>query len=638
MLLNMLHRSGWYGSPIKTLARGPLLLVLTAALLVGCGSDPEESKQQIQPRYEPAASDFFRVPWPSDHRVLADGTVDLSDFPDAEFPMIASMRASIEGTLVGFSTMPVGYIELDLDPGPEALLSPAQTLDPNSAVQLLALGDHCGERVPIEMQIAQEEGKHIRPRVLQLAPVPGFALRQGVPYAFVVLRSFGAAAGLETARPAAYDELLDGSAEGALADALAPLRSCAKDAPLNLDSVAIATVFTTQDVLGPARALRDAVNDPGVAAAPEISGWAQSDKYTSNGHTSFTATYQTPMFQDGVSPYTQSGGVIHFVDGKPTLQGTEKVPMIITVPDGSGPFPVLMWVDGTGWGQWSHVSSKLSKDLLAAGFAIASYMPQFHGDRATPDSDPATHTYNFLNPMSGRNVLRQQLADAAYFIRVLREAVPKIQGAPQLDTTALVFGGQSQGAQNGALLASVEPEVKAFVLNGLASFLTITILERKDGTDYEALLKVLLGIHIEIDRFYPAIQLMQLGADSVDPHNYARGWRGWSGKPSGANLFVLNGFTDFTTHPLGMNAITIAGDMEVIAPGGWDVDPHGVWERNPAALPISGNRTDYDDKPHTVATYLDAEESHYTIYGKPQERARAVTFLLDALSGMPSLE
>ncbi len=620
--------------------RGPLALALTFALLCGCaGSDPDEVTQQIQPRYEPAASDFFRMPWPSDHRVLADGTVDLSDFPDAEFPAIAGMRDAIEGTVVGFSTMPVGYVELDIDPGPAALLSPAQTLDAKAAVQLLAVSqDHCGERVPIEMQIAQEEAKHLRPRVLQLAPVPGFVLRQGVSYAFVVMRSFGAEAGYQTTRPGAYDGLLDGSASGALADALAPLRSCASSAQIKLDDVAIATVFTTQDVLGPARALRDAVNDPAIAAVPVLSGWAQSEKYTGSGHTSYEATYQTPMFQDGQSPYGSEGGEIHFENGKPVVQNTEKVPMIVTVPDGSGPFPVLMWVDGTGWGQWSHVSSKLSKDLLAAGFAIASYMPQFHGKRATPNSDPATHTYNFLNPKSGRNVLRQQLADAAYFIRVLREAVPTIQGAPQLDTTALVFGGQSQGAQNGALLASVEPEIKAFVLNGLASFLTITILERKDGTDYEALLKVLLGIHTEIDRFYPAIQLMQLGADSVDPHNYASGWQGWSGKPSGANLFVLNGYTDFTTHPLGMNAVTIAGDMGVVAPGGWDVDPHGVWPREPAPLPISGNRTGYDDKPHTVATYLDAEESHYTIYGKSQERARAVAFLLDALSGMPSLK
>ena len=62
--------------------------------------------------------------------------------------------------------------------------------------------------------------------------------------------------------------------------------------------------------------------------------------------------------------------------------------------------------------------------------------------------------------------------------------------------------------------------------------------------DFEALLKALVGIHNEIDRFHPVLALLQLGADSVDPHNYAAGWRGWEGKPGGAHLFVLKRVTN----------------------------------------------------------------------------------------------
>ena len=251
----------------------------------------------------------------------------------------------------------------------------------------------------------------------------------------------------------------------------------------------------------------------------------------------------------------------------------------------SGTFPVLLWVDGTGWTQWGHVTSSLTRDLLDAGFAVASYMPQFHGDRATPGASPELHTYNFNNPAAGRNVIRQQIADTAYFIRVLEEALPTLPNPPPLDTAKLVFGGQSQGAQNGALLAAVEPEVRAFVLNGLASYLTITILERKDGADYEALLKAVLGIHTEIDRFYPALQILQLGADSGDGQNSAPGWEGRSGNATGAHLFVLNGYNAFATHPRGIDAGTIAGDLAPIDPPGWDVDPQGVWQRSAEPRP-----------------------------------------------------
>ena len=155
--------------------------------------------------------------------------------------------------------------------------------------------------------------------------------------------------------------------------------------------------------------------------------------------------------------------------------------------------------------------------------------------------------------------------------------------------------------------------------------------------DYEGLIKSLTGIVGEIDRYHPILAMLQLGADSVDLHNYAVAWKGWEGKPAGANLFVLNGHEDFTTHPIGMNAITIAGDLAPVEPPGWDVDPFGVWDRQPEPLPIAGNRPAFDGGSVTLATYLDATTSHFTIYDLWAERTRAIAFLVDALDGMPTL-
>ncbi|MBW2457472.1 MAG: hypothetical protein JRI68_23395 [Deltaproteobacteria bacterium] len=612
------------------------------AALPGCGGDGETSPPPAGPgfRYEPGSADFFATPWPSDHRVLADGTVDLGAFPRQGVAIVASMVGAIEGTIVGFSTMPTGYFQLQGDFGVPSLPTPSESLAEGAAVQLVAVGaDHCGQRIPVEMQIsvANELDPFLPGNVLQITPVPGFVLHQKVPYAFIVNRSFGSASGHPAERPPAWDAYLLGSQGGSIADSLEPLRSCAAEGAIELDEVALATVFTVQDVVGPARALREAVADPTYSDAPQINGWAESAPYSGSDYTSYTATYETPIFQTGVSPYDEGGDIVFDDEGRPAIQGWEQVPMIVIVPDGTGPYPVALWVDGTGWGQWSHVSSSLTQALLDAGFAVASYMPQFHGERATPGAEPEMHTYNFFNPAAGRNVLRQQMADTSYFIRVLREAVPAVAGAPELDCSRLVLGGQSQGAQNGAMLAAIEPEVHAFVLNGLAAYLTITVLERKDVVDYEGLLKSLVGIHGELDRFHPVLAMLQLGADSVDLHNYATVWKGWEGNPTGADLFVLNGYQDFTTHPIGMNAVTIAGDLAPVEPPGWDVDPFGVWERQPETLPIAGNRPAFDGGSVTLATYLDGNTSHFTIYDLSQERARAVAFLVDALDGMPTL-
>ncbi|MCC6528193.1 MAG: hypothetical protein IT373_36435 [Polyangiaceae bacterium] len=612
-----------------------LLSLVCVASASGCSSPTTEevADTSLQLRYEPASADFFATPWPSSARLLADGTVDLTNLPGGGFGFLELVRSAIEGRVHGFSTMPVGFFQMAEDPGDAVLLTPAASHAPGAAVALVALDpDHCGEPVPVEMQISRTpDDQYLPVGVLEIAPVPGFALRQGVDYAFVVKKSFGAPAGRTTARPAAWD------ADLASAPELEPLRACAAQGGVVLDELALATVFRPQDVLTEARALRDAVADPTYATAPVLTDWASAPSYAGATWDAFTAHYQTPIFQAGTSPYDEGGDIVFGADGRPEIQRWEQVPMLLLAPQGAGPHPLLLFIDGTGWGEWSHVSSSETQALLAAGFAVASYMPQFHGSRATPGSDPETHTYNFLNPIAGRNVLRQQLADTSYFVRVLREAVALEPTAPVLDTTSLVFAGQSQGSQNGAMLAAIEPEIRAFVLNGLASYLSVTILERKDILDYAALLKGLLAIQGPIDRFHPVLSVLQLGADSIDLHNYAGAWRGWEGKPAGAHLFVLNGHNDTTTAPKGMEAITIAGDLAPVAPPGWDVDPFGVWDRDAEPLPISGNRLAFDGGDLTQATHLDADTGHFTIYDKPAERARAVAFLVDALAGVPTL-
>ena len=189
----------------------------------------------------------------------------------------------------------------------------------------------------------------------------------------------------------------------------------------------------------------------------------------------------------------------------------------------------------------------------------------------------------------------------------------------------------------GALVAGVETEIRAYVLNGVGAYLSITAVEVSTPVDYNAMFQLLLGVDERLDRFNPVISLIQLGAEVVDPINYARYWRGWETHRAGSSLYLINGVHDDYT-PVGtMNSITICGGVQPIDPPGWDVDPFDVWDLEPAPLPLSGNTESVSGNPLTIATYLSPTEGHFTIYDVPEARALAVEFWLSALEGAPVL-
>ncbi|MCA9719955.1 MAG: hypothetical protein KC468_35135 [Myxococcales bacterium] len=609
----------------------------------GDDDDDDDALQPLSARFElaPADADFFRAPWPSDLRLLEDGTVDLHDFPGAEHYFVEQVRAALEHTLVGFSTSPVVYIQLDRDPGPGATgsIEPAETLAPDAAIQLIELGPGCGARTPVLAQIDAVGDAFASPPLLEVTPVEGFALRPLTTYALVVLRGFGAPVGFELARPAAMDELLDGTHSDARANEVyAPLRACLEQGAggLAADDVAVATVFTTQDPVGEMRVLREFVRDPARVPAPVVTeSWVT--EYA--GYAALEGRVDLPIFMRGKSPYVTGGGFEYTPEGDPIIQRWESAPFVIQLPNTPPPHPVVLWQDGTGWSEWGHAGDDPNLRFLEEGFAVLAFMPQFHGSRATPGSDPEISTYNYLNAEAGRTTLRQQAAEVIYALRLIKDVLPTLEGLKglkELDTDRVVYGGHSQGTIPGAILAAVERDFAAYVINGAASYLSITIVERMDY-DIQGMLKAVLGVDRDFDRFHPAVQVAQMGADAVEPHNYALQWGGTPERPRGANVFIINGYNDVTTHPIGMSYLTIAGDAAPIEPAGWEVDPHGVWAREPEALPIAGNRVGYDDAPHTVATYLDPLYGHHTLGNQPTPRELAVGFFLSAIDGQAQL-
>ena len=637
--------------------RRRILLIALACLALsplGCGEivEEEESKEpgetyadDLVPRFSPDDEGFYRMPWPSDARLTADGGLDLSDLPGQQTSLIRKY-VEVMADIQGYSTTPVAYFpfESTIEPGEESIPSTSESVEESSPIQLLNVSeDGCGERIPIEAAIRPKPTSIRLSICLSPAPYPASHSNSAPPTHSWVLREFGSQNDHGVARPGIIDEVLAEGATGDLADVYGPLRDCAPSAGIELDQIAVATVFTTQDATSQMRRMREVVMST-ETESPSISQWREWEEASTPDATAYRGIVEMPIFQEGDSPYqNQGGGLVLDEDGtrRPQIQRWEEAPFAVTVPNETPTrgVPVLIWEDGTGADIESHVGDAHINRALVNGFAILTFEPQFHGERATGGSDEILSTFNYLNPASGRTTFRQQVAETSYMIRLVRERLTRMSELPEFDTERILFGGHSQGAIVGAIAAGVEPDIDAYFLNGVGGYLSETIVFRKDIVDVEALVKRIINLDSDqdLDRFHPVVQLAQTGADATDPLNYARLWKGWEGAPSGSHVLMSNGKNDPTTSTRSMTALMTAGDVPTIGIAGWDVDPTGLRDNPETENPASGNRESIGGSALTFVSYTNKNRGHFTLYRDSRARDMALEFWTTAIEGVPEV-
>ncbi|AWV89689.1 hypothetical protein [Bradymonas sediminis] len=622
------------------------LAALTLTLFAGCGDaevdasaeEParvEAADGDLKPRYEPSKTDFYRMPWPSDARLHPDGGVDLSDLPHASENFVAKYIDAVRAVR-GYSNLPVIYIPFSQAQGlsADALPTPKETLKAEADVQLINLSeDACGERTPLEVVFDAEATRFIDAQTLKVAPMPGWVLAPATPYALVVKTSFGGP-NLSTARPQAFADAFNGDGDDDTLNAsFAPLRDCLPNAGLSADDIAVATVFHTQDPVADLRAMREVVWDE-TTPVKDHSGLVFDDSISNDKRHVYVGYAPFPIFQKGEPPYSTEGGLEFDDQGKPVIQRWENVPFIVTVPPNHpGPLKLLVWSSGTGAVLGNNVSRRHWLAALDNGFAIAEFVAQFHEFRGERTFDPTMDSFNFLNPVSGRTVFRQQAAETSYFIRFLSEKIANDPDLPSIETDRVFYGGHSQGALVGTLVAASEPRIDTYLFNGVSAYLTETILSRKDPFDIVALLGQLLKDKSELDRFHPIIHMAQLGADVVDTQNYAPHWAGWPAHPGGSNVFIINGQHDDTTSVLGMNALLTAGDIHPVNQAGWEIDPYGLRAIESYPTPVKANRAAFNGDALTAAAYLNPDTGHFTLSSDTDANDAAVNFLVSSAEG-----
>ena len=513
---------------------------------------------------------FYDFPYPSDLRLTAQGTPELTGLP------IPSLAADTFGPIrdeamqhPGFLTVPVGYFRFtgalpDLD------VSKVIAADKASPILLIDVDPTSSEVGKLFPTVATVPGidDWITDVTLAVAPRPGFVLHGKRKYAFVVMKSLKDAAGKDLVAPAALTELAGGKtpsgSQAAAAKTLyAPLWDALDKAGVSKADVVAATVFTTGDVVADNETLADAVSAKYQVTIDNLAlntaNAAIQDRYCE-----LTGKVTFPQFQQGTPPFDTQGLFQIGSDGLPVKQRDEDAPIAITIPKGEMPadgFPLVLYFHGSGGlstaivdrGTW-HVETDPTKCpegtletwanttgcntagqgpayvLAPHGFAMADSALPVNPERLPGASETAY--LNLNNLPSGRDVFRQGILEQRMYLDALLKleidpallasctgvSLPAGATKYKLNPKAVYGQGQSMGGMYTNLIGATEKRIRAAVPTGAGGYWSHFILITPLFTNSAALVgTALLHTTQDVTFLHPGLSVFETAWEAVDP-------------------------------------------------------------------------------------------------------------------------
>ena len=503
--------------------------------LVACASDPTVQTHTIafdlDSKLDTGAT-YWDLPYPSDLRLSADGTVDFTGFPNRRnLPVVNDLLAGAKRR-AGFPVMPIAYVKFT-DAAPQLDLSTiaasARILDIDPA------SPERGTTFPVVGQtLAADDytGKNL----IALAPYPGIVLRAATRYAFVIDKAF--APGTDV--PDQFAALAAGTSSNAQATQLyAPLWPL-----VDTSAVLVATVFTTGDEVAVLQQRSEAVRTAHHVTIDDLQV-DPSDGTSHDGYCELIGTVTLPQFQLGTPPFDHDGTFAYDAAGAPVQQGEMVVPFHMTIPN--GPMPA------NGWPLWQffHGSGGASADLVDDGPSLTADSPPLVGEGPgavvarrgiaavaaamplNPERLPNASEFAYLNfnnlsafPFTFQQGVFEQrmLLDALVELQIPAATLASCTGVEPVthhfDATKLVAGGHSMGGMYTNMIAAVEPRFGAITPFGAGGFWNLMILETAIVPGAHDLLSTILGVDSATIAFtHPALGLIEQGWEIADPIN-----------------------------------------------------------------------------------------------------------------------
>lgn len=642
----------------------------------------------MHPDFDPTLTDLTGVPgetwlafpFPSDHRRLPNGHLDMSDFPNVDgISMLDQYLGKIEETVDGFSTQAIGYVAFDGDIDVTTLPTDSDSFrsddSPAWLVDVTVGSPTYGERVPLRWQYWDgadlADAVYVAKHTLGIGPEWGFPLRENTTYAMILRDSLRAADGSRIGTPALLTSLLGDRPKPpratpvipqALYDELradyAPLRAYVKQTGTSTRDFIVATVFTTQTITAPLEAIADQVQND-LPAPTQVGAFIpqasngnlpyRNQSFQWNSTTSVTfavyeGTYVAPNYQEGSVPYDSAGGALHFVNGVPQKVFDENINFVLTVPNGPpnaalGCYPIVMYGHGTGGSRNSARNDGTAGRLAARGMAsIAIDMPM-HGVRSQGQIfDIELESFNFYNPDSFRANFRQGAIDSVSLTRFVRESLAVSAAnshtgvALPFCTNSVGFMGHSQGGLTGSLAIPFIDDVETWMLSGAGAGMGITILHRNDIVDFSAVLKVSFAVPNEEDwsEQHPIITMIQTLADISDPGAYAVYWNHDTRFRAPANVLLTSGEHDEATPYLTGTALALAAHIPVTSPVVLPIPRYVSLGLSPATTPLMGNGgagTTIGFEQYIDDLGMADYDTHYLVFHRPEAIDSSMHFL-----------
>lgn len=523
--------------------------------------------------------DYFRLPFPNDALIAANGTVSLGDFPTpGPAPLgvdaVKNYVDSIDGTEQGWGTSPTVIFRfsnsMDYD-----TFSPATENDPNPIqwVDVTEGAAEYGQTRGLKWFASGGRTNYVCYNWLAVRRPDGAPLIPGHTYAVFLRSEINGDNGSPAVRSAQLAALLAGSAPGdaVLADAYdryAPLRDYLTGEGIDTDEILNASVITvagTRDVMSDLAAAVEAepvptssdwvLCDDGVQSpCPQAEG-TRGCQAASPLFDEYHALISLPIFQEGTAPYQEAGGNV--VTDAPVRE--EDVCLSLTVPKGAnmpaGGWPLVVFGHGTGGSFRSHateVAALLANVDLTDGpaaladggpggddpvhFAVLGYDAVEHGPRRGDSMEtPDSLFFNFLNPDAARG---NPLQGAADVISVGRFAAQPLSLTAQqsggdaitIDPDRIVFLGHSQGSMHGSLALPYADMYQAAVLSGNGASIIHALLNKTSPVNIAQAVPFLLqdqtiengALALAGGENHPALTLIGQWIDPGDPVNFAR--------------------------------------------------------------------------------------------------------------------
>jgi hypothetical protein len=483
------------------------------------------------------AEGFFSMPWPSDTRRKADGSLDLGGFPGRDTIALANTTLTNgEATTFGFGTNAGVYFQTTAALAPSSLPGPGASTGRRSTVMLVDLDHPWSAPAPLLVDF-KADGTSLRPaNLLTLLPYPGHPLRERTRYAAVLFAGLTDTTHHRLAASPLIGQL-DGDAPAGTDPALwqrlrddrdATRRAVRAGTLWHPSQIVAFSVFTTQDTTGDMAAITRAVE---AAPAPEIQRSAQVPQTCAPDETArfYDSRLDLPRWQAGTPPFLDTGGgIVVDPDGAAVRQGTENVSVDIVVPCAPAPpggWPILLFMNGTGARADASSIGPLGHNMFQhrLPYVVLAIAPLFSGDRAMPGLPPEFNFFNYFNPLAGRTNQLRQAADMLWLKRAAQQltfgpAEAGGEGNNAIDHGTVVMAGHSQGALTLPMTLASDPTITGGYLSSGGAGLYHSLVHRGDIRE---LLDGILGAEPgEIDRFHPWAHVLQTFGEAGDAANY----------------------------------------------------------------------------------------------------------------------